>query len=79
LGQKTPESFLPEVLLRLIDGGPREAKIHGCLSDRAVIDLDSPNRFVLELNQIVRIKEVMFGEQGVTDFLRVAIEGATGA
>jgi hypothetical protein len=79
LGQKTSESFVPEVFLRLIDSGPREAKFHGCLSNWALLNLDRPNRFVFELNQIVGIKKVMFGEQRVADFFRMAMEGATGS
>ena len=79
LGQKPPQSFLSEVLVRLINSGSREAKIRGRLSNRTTIDIDSSNRFVFELHQIAGIKEDVFGEQQVVNFLWVAIEGATGS
>ena len=78
LGKKPLDALLSEVFLCLIDGRPREAKIQGCMSDRTAIDLNGPNRLVFELKQIAGIEEVMFGEQGMADFLRVAIESATG-
>ena len=70
---------MAEVLPSLIDSGPREAGIQGRLSDRSAVDLYRPDRLIFELNQIVGIEEVMFGEQGITDFFRVAVESATGA
>jgi hypothetical protein len=79
LGKKPLDAFLAEVFLCLIDGRPREAIIQGCVSDRTAIDLNGPDRLIFELNQIVGIEEVVFGEQGMTDFFRVAVESATGA
>ena len=68
-----------EVLLSLIDGGPREAELPGGLRDRPAVDLDGAKGLVFELNQVVGIEEGVLPEQRVADFLRVAIEGATGA
>ena len=62
-----------------IDSGPRETGIQGCLSDRLAVDLHRPNRLIFELNQIVRIEELVLGKQWIADFFRVAIEDAGGA
>jgi len=59
--------------------GPREAKIQGCLRDRTAIELNGANRLVFELNHIMGIEEVVFAEQGVANFFRMAVQGAGGA
>ena len=77
--KKALDAVLAEVFPSLIDSGPRETGIQGCLNDRLAVDLHRPNRLIFELNQIVRIEELVLGKQWIADFFRVAIEDAGGA
>jgi hypothetical protein len=79
LGKQPLNACLVQICPSLIDGGPRKAKIQGCLRDRTAIDINRANRLVFELNHIMGIEEVVFGEQGVANFFRVAVQGAGGA
>jgi len=83
--KKSFDTILPEVLLRLVDRGAGESKIRRRHSDWPAIDLNGPECFVLELNEVVRIKEVTLLKRGMTiegaaraeglDFLRVSGHG----
>jgi len=51
--KKALDAFLAEVFPGLINSGPRETGIQGCLSDRLAVDLHRPNRLIYGIGRIL--------------------------
>ena len=74
--QQPMKSLLLKLLLSLIDGRTREAKIRSGLGNGIAIGLQRPQRFVFELQQVLGIEELRALEGRVPDLRETGIEGA---
>ena len=70
------ETLSVEPLVNGIERGPREAEPRGRLGDGFSVDADPPQHLVLDLDEILRIEEVLPGEERVADLLRSTVQAA---
>jgi hypothetical protein len=69
------KAFGFETLAGGVERWPREPEPSGGLRHRISVDSDSPQHLVLDLDEVLRVEEVVFGEERVADRLRPSIEG----
>jgi hypothetical protein len=67
-----------KVRLRLIERGPGQPKFARRLGQGIVLLLESPQAFIFELEQVLRVEELRVLEEPVADASMAGVEGAAG-
>ena len=76
--QQPFQALLRKLGLRLIDRGTRQTEVSGGLGQRTVVYLHRPQRFVFELEQVLRIEKGGWLKQWVAHLGGAGIKGAGG-